>query len=458
MFFFKLKRMKFSKTSFRFYILFLLFHLGLFRQEVLAQFVIDGEKKKDVISFDLVNNLVVVPITLNGVELSFLLDTGVNNTLLFGVTTKDSIAIKNATPIGLRGLGGVNQVRALKSSANTFAIGDATDINHDLYVVFEEQFDFSKRMGIPIHGILGYQFFKDFIVKTNYTSKKLTFYDSEKYKKRTCRKCEYFDLEFFKNKPYVAVQLGMGSAVSKVLIDSGSSDALWLFDEANYIQESPKNYFEDFLGLSISGSIYGKRSKIKSLQMQGFVFENLTVAFPEITMQDSVSFFKNRKGSIGSEILKRFTVTMNYGKKQMTLKRNRNYKNPFYYNLSGLTLSYDGSMQVKELQDVRSEGLSISKPGSDAHPGQASIVVDPVYSLFTAPKVVVAEIRPDSPAARAGLQVGDGIIKINGVYCYKYKLYELIALLSSKAGRKIRVSYERGDVLLKTSFVLEKVL
>jgi S1-C subfamily serine protease len=149
---------------------------------------------------------------------------------------------------------------------------------------------------------------------------------------------------------------------------------------------------------------------------------------------------------------------MNYGKKQMSLKRNRNYKTPFYYNLSGLTLSYDGSIQVKELQDVRSEGLNISKPSFDAYPGQASIVLDPVYSLFTAPKVVVAEIREDSPAARAGLKVGDGIIKINGVYCYKYKMYELTALLSSKVGRKIKVSYERGDILIKTSFVLEKVL
>ena len=192
--------------------------------------------------------------------------------------------------------------------------------------------------------------------------------------------------------------------------------------------------------------------------MNAFEFNDVTVAFPDVNMLDAAAFLKNRKGSIGGEILRRFTVTMNYQAKQMTFKKNRNFKKPFYYNLSGLTLTYDGSIQVKELQDIRTESISISEPGADNYPGRSSIIVDPIYSLLTAPKVVIAEIRPNSPAERAGLKVGDGIIKINGEFCYKYKLYELIALLSSREGRKIKVAYERGDKLLVTDFILEKVL
>lgn len=449
--------MKFHTLALSVFGLIMMFLLLFFPKEMMAQFRIENGKKRSVVSFELVNNLVVVPVSLNGVNLSFLLDTGIKNTLLFGVTTKDSIAIKNASPIKLRGLGGTLEVTALKSMANTLRLGNAVDYKHDVFVVFDEQFDLSKRMGVPIHGIMGFEFFNDFVVKTNYTRKKLVFYDPVKFRKKKCKKCAVFDLTFFKSKPYLDVLVNGAIEPSKVLIDSGSSDALWLFDDEGYIEQSPKNYFDDFLGLSISGNIYGKRSKMKSLRMKDFMFTDLTVAFPDI-QKDSITLFKNRKGSIGGEILKRFTVIMDYRNKQMTLKKNSNFKKPFYYNLSGLTLSYDGSLQIKELQDVKNESLNISRPGDNTYNGQVHILLDPVYNLLMTPKVVVAEIRDNSPAARAGLQVGDGIVKINGEYCYKYKLYELIALLSSKEGKRIKIEYEREDSFFTTVFKLEKVL
>ncbi len=170
------------------------------------------------------------------------------------------------------------------------------------------------------------------------------------------------------------------------------------------------------------------------------------------------SITKNRAGSIGGSLLKRFTVTMNYAEKWMLLKKNSNYSKPFYYNLSGLTLAYNGSIQIKELQDIRSEKMSLKVPESGSTNKNSSIVIDPVFKLFAAPKIVIVELRKDSPAALAGLQIGDGIIKINGVFSYKYKLHEVIALFGSKEGKKISIEYERGDELLKTSFKLKKVL
>ncbi|WP_415375538.1 hypothetical protein [Patiriisocius sp. Uisw_017] len=41
----------------------------------------------------------------------------------------------------------------------------------------------------------------------------------------------------------------------------------------------------------------------------------------------------------------------------------------------------------------------------------SSIVIDPVFKLFTAPKIVIVELRSVSLGAFAGLQVGDGAIK-----------------------------------------------
>ena len=47
--------------------------------------LLDQNTKRETISFQLINNLIFIPITVNGVELTFLLDSGVAETLLFSV-------------------------------------------------------------------------------------------------------------------------------------------------------------------------------------------------------------------------------------------------------------------------------------------------------------------------------------------------------------------------------------
>jgi hypothetical protein len=76
-----------------------------------------------------------------------------------------------------------------------------------------------------------------------------------------------------------------------------------------------------------------------------------------------------------------------------------------------LTLAPNGSIQVKKLQDIRSEKMSLKVLESGSANRNSSIVIDPVFKLFTAPKIVIVELRSVSLGAFAGLQVGDGAIK-----------------------------------------------
>ncbi len=61
--------------------------------------------EREIFSFTLKSNRVIVPIKINGVELDFLLDSGVNATILFSLENKDSIQLNNAKSIKLKGLG-----------------------------------------------------------------------------------------------------------------------------------------------------------------------------------------------------------------------------------------------------------------------------------------------------------------------------------------------------------------
>ena len=65
-------------------------------------------------------------------------------------------------------MGDDKPIEALKSSNNTVIIGEAINLNQDLYAIIDASINFTPSLGIPIHGIIGYDVFKDFIVEINY--------------------------------------------------------------------------------------------------------------------------------------------------------------------------------------------------------------------------------------------------------------------------------------------------
>jgi len=139
----------------------LLFLLYSNTSEAQDSFSLPNNVKRDVIPFELVNNLVIVPVEVNGTQLSFLLDTGVDSTIIFGIKSEDSLNINSAVKIKMRGLGAGGTVDAYKSVNNVVRLGAAIDTNHSLYFIFESALNFSSRMGVPVHGIMGYDFFKN---------------------------------------------------------------------------------------------------------------------------------------------------------------------------------------------------------------------------------------------------------------------------------------------------------
>jgi len=414
---------------------------------------------REKIAFELVNNLVIIPIQINGTELSFLLDTGVNSTLLFSVEQLDSVQLNNAKPIKLRGLGEGGSVDAIVSDNNRVQVGRAIDQNHRIYMVVDSKINFSTRMGIPIHGIIGFDLFKDFVVKTDYTSKRLTLYRPDTFRNKKCRKCANIPMRFYSKKPFINVKVTsyVGETDFLVLLDTGSSDGLWLFDEKDFISESPRNYFNDFLGLGLSGNIYGKRSKIKKLSIDEFHLEKVTTSFPDSNTVNKIKSLPDRKGSLGSEVLRRFSVIMNYREQTMTLKPNSRFNDPFYYNMAGLTLEHDGLIPVREVDYFKINPVTMTKERREAT-AIFDVYKSPTLQFFLAPKYVVAEVRPDSPAEKVGIMKGDEVVKINGKASFKYKLYELVNLFSSKAGKTIHLEISRNGIMQKKKFVLREVL
>src|SRR5690606_41878006 len=65
----------------------------------------------------------------------------------------------------------------------------------------------------------------------------------------------------FRSYANISGNIGGKTLPLSLLVDSGSGDALWLFENEEGIN-LPEENFHDFLGYGISGSIYGSRSRI----------------------------------------------------------------------------------------------------------------------------------------------------------------------------------------------------
>lgn len=419
-------------------------------------FVVQNKKKSDKLRFKLINNLIVIPVEINGVELSFLLDTGVSKPIIFNfLNVSDTLRIKNAKKIYLRGLGEGESVEALKSKNNVFKIGDAINLNQDLYAVYDTNLNFGPRLGIPVHGILGFDLFRDLVVEINYSNKYIKITEPKSYRYKNCKSCEHFNLEFYNNKPYInaKVEINKKQIPVKLLIDSGGSDALWLFEDDNFGIVSSKKYFEDFLGHGLSGSVYGKRSKIDKFFLKNFVLKRANVAYPDSTSISFARNFKGRNGSLAGNILKRFNIIMDYKNALVTFKKNKYFNEKFSYNKSGIELAHDGVRFVKEMQNhVSKESLYNNQ---NHHSSGTRIVFDANYKFSLKPAYAIVELRKGSPAYIAGLKHGDVIVSINGKPSYQFTLQEIIQKFYDDDGKRIRLKIDRDGVILNYSFLLE---
>jgi hypothetical protein len=430
-----------------------------------SEFKIRKNKSKVVIQFKLINNLIFIPLKLNGEPLTFLLDTGVEETVLFSLSEINTVELKDVEIIKLKGLGGSAAIDGYKSSGNTVEINHLVDDNHKIYIVIDQDINFSSHVGIPVNGILGYHFFKNHLVEINYKKKKIYVYakDNTCNERKLRKRFQKDSISLELNKPYVFKNLSNKGVTkhSKLLLDSGNSDAVWVFNNQQVKIPMPDKYLEDFLGRGFNGNVYGKRGRIDKIRFGGHEFKDALTNFPDSVSTQSVNFVDHRVGSIGGEILSRFTLFLDYPNSTIYTRPNSRIDDPFDFNMSGIEVVHAGLQWINEVVQRNISGIKVStdstaasayKTTTDESKGNVQVH----FKLI--PIFKISNVRAKSEAEKVGLQIGDRIVKINNKNAEHFTIQKIHKLLKSEEGKEIEMEVERKGVTMNFKFKLKKIL
>ncbi len=428
--------------------------LAVFWCQAQEGFVINSKKNKIKIPFQQINNLIFIPVTVNDIPLLFLLDSGVVETVLFSLEETEQIELYNVETISLKGLGSEEAINAYKSKGNKLIIADEiADLQHEILIVLEEDINFSNMVGFPVNGIIGYHFFKDNIIEIDYENKVLyVFKEAEKIPKNRFKNFVKIPISIEGKKPYLFgdVLFSKNWNQVKLLLDTGNSDAIWLFDIKPALIPDPK--IDDFLGVGFSGTITGLRARLPQFKINNFGFENPLIAFPDAASTKNVKMAANRGGSIGAEILRRFTAVFDYNGGYLYLKMNSGYSDLFVFNRSGL------EVHLKEKQWQPEEVYNNKAVKKDINFDTESPVYNLKFKMVEKPIYSISNVRQDSPAALAGLEKNDILVTINNRAASSYSLQSINNLLKANEGKKVKMEVERNGQIIATEFVLKKIL
>jgi hypothetical protein len=382
----------------------------------------DSTRRFVVVKFRFINNLIILPFSVNGSDsLMFVLDTGYGGVLITELQNNRVLTLNQARKVQLQGLGKGKAIEAYASMRNTFSMPGIVGENIDLLVAIDDIFDFSIRTGMVINGMMGGGFLKDFIVEIDYTKKEMKIWNPKYFRRARLKKYKLYDLELPDDKCFVTFNVTADGkrAPMKFLVDSGLSTPLWVDTRSGAVVSPTAASIHSYLGYGLNGDIYGRLSRISAIRIGDFSFRSIIAAFPDTSYIGSAANLNNRHGSIGSEILRRFNVILNYPEKKIGLRPNSRYKAPFFLDMSG--------MEVGSLLS----GL-------------------PGYKVLT--------VRAGSPAGMAGVQVGDQLISVNDQLIITMRMNDLLEILNGKKGSAVRMELLREGKLIKVRFALKDVL
>lgn len=333
--------------------------------------------------------------------LQFIFDTGSSGISLDSSTA----AYLGLQPVysgyAIRGVGGIRKVPFV--NGRSLQLGsiraDSLDFHVNDYSVLTSVY------GVRIDGIIGYSLLSRYVIRIDQELQQMDWFAAgvNVYPRRGYR----MKLEMDKLPSHAAYVQDVRGEQSRFLIDLGAG--LNLLFSRRYVQSSGlldntrKRWIKS--GEGIGGRIEMELTTMRQLRIGPYRFRQVPINIFDDDF--NVTNYPEWAGLIGNDLLRRFQVVLNYPAKEMHLLPNRYFSDPFDYSYSGLEL------------------------------------------YLVANKIRVGYLAPGSPAAAAGLELGDEVVAVNKNFSgilteYKFQL--------QKAGERVRIIYRRDENIGELEF------
>lgn len=376
------------------------------------------KKKKIRLKFKQINNLIILPITLNdSIEANFIVDTGVRHTLIMKKSYLDKLPVQYGREYRLFGADKESFVDAQLVSGLEYDFGDVQAIRQTALVLDEDYFDLENSIGIPIDGILGMDLFMRFVVKIDYEKSVMTLINPDKFKVPSSYKA--LDIELINGKPYMksVMHLDNGQTMmNRLLIDCGASLSMMLDVNSDERIVLPQKFIQGTFGQVLGGNLEAYVGRVNFLGFSNYAFKDVITNFQMPFWIDTVT---NSNGLIGGGILSRFDVIYDCMHKKVYLRKNQNYDLPFMQDRSGLHIELQGNS----------------------------------FNQF-----IIADVIAGSPADIAGIRAGDVILRCNGRPFERLSLNEIVRTLQKEPETTIRLTISRQGEEVDVKFKLKELI
>src|SRR5262245_26171553 len=369
--------------------------------------------------FESYHGLIFLTGRVNGSEpLSFLFDTGASLTVIneplaaaLGLTLRDRRLIDG-------GDGGEGTLNFAFAKGAAIDLGDARFAPDQAGVTSFALFE--KFLGHPMDGVLGVDFISRYVVEIDYAGKTLTLYEPKAYRAgRADATGETLPLKMINGYPCVGARLKLPGREALDLvfgIDTGDGGGMELNSPLvtrRKLIESMPNVVPGFAaGAGGESPIVAGRAE--SLTLGRVAILNPTVGYSRATK--GAHSWADLDGFLGSEIWRRFRVTLDFSRKQMRLEPNDSLRDPFESDMSGLILVADGAD----------------------------------FKMFR-----ISQVRSESPAAAAGLREGDVLLAVDAQSASMFTLFQLKQIFKQD-GREVLLRVRRGEEQLQVRLMLKR--
>jgi hypothetical protein len=361
------------------------------------------------VPFNFENDHLMVQGRVNGSKpLWFMLDTGAEATIV----NKGRLAELGLQPFGTASIsGGGNSTEFAFADVGRLEIGGATLLNQRDGVI--DLAGLERIYGMPMGGLLGYDFFSRFVVRVNYDTKTIDLLEPSPRAYRSSGTRIPFIIEG--GQPHIPSKISVPTVPpidADLIVDAGAADTVNLtapFVKANRLLElarktpapGPNTLAGSEKEFFAQASV---RGKLQSVSLGPFELKDI----PSNLMVNTKGAYASNSfsGVIGEGVLHRFNTIYDYSKNVMVLVPNAEFDKPF--------------------PPRKTFGATFLSGGPD-------------YTVFT-----VTGVRKDSPAESVGLKKDDVVVAIDEAAAGTLRLADVRKQLSED-GAHHRLKVQRGD-------------